>query len=161
MGVLCDYFIASDDDEAALTTALVGGPGEEGSPIAACVPLKGVMPWTDGLVLAAAALDRPESVLGDWMSEEPVAMEDEVVVVRMPEQFRDALSSLDDGRLDAVAERWSADADPDRDRTQPVPTGDAGTQTIAEMQRDMLTDLRALCRRASADGVAVYCWVCP
>jgi len=162
VGIICDYFIARDDDEALLAMTATGGPGGVDSRVADVVPLKGVLPWTDAPVLAAAAIGCRQSELGDWMSDEPLATESggEVMLVRMPVQFQRGLASLGDDRLDAVAAEWSRESRYELDRSTLVPTSEGGSQSMADMQVEMVSDLRSLSQRAEASGAHIYCWVC-
>lgn len=145
MGVLFDYFAAPDNDAAAATIDLVGGPSEASLPT---VQLKGVDPFVQlGTLESLLTGVGYDTVIG--RSIEPVAMADDgaLLVVALTEELATTLSDADEARLREVAEPWS--------RTEEF-GGEADPADLA----DVLTGLAELARDAKTQGDHLYCWVC-
>ncbi|MBE1580842.1 hypothetical protein ACFORH_26305 [Amycolatopsis roodepoortensis] len=145
MGVLFDYFAAPDDDAAATTIDLVGGPDEASFPT---VALKGVDPFVQlGTLESLLTGVDYETVIGRAI--EPVAMADggARLVVALTGELTAALSDADEARLNEVAEPWSR-------------TEEFGGQADPADLATMLTGLAELARTATTRGDRLYCWVC-
>ncbi|MFD5243212.1 hypothetical protein ACFWIW_01645 [Amycolatopsis sp. NPDC058340] len=145
MGVLFDYFAAPDDDAAAATIDLDGGPADASLPT---VQLKGVDPFVQ--------LGTLESLLTgvgyDTIIERdiaPVAMADggTRLVVALTDELSAALSDADEPRLREVAEPWS--------RTEEFGGGADPDDLVT-----VLTGFAELARTATTRGDRLYCWVC-
>ncbi|OLZ59885.1 hypothetical protein [Amycolatopsis keratiniphila] len=145
MGVLFDYFAAPDNDAAAATIDLVGGPTEAALPT---VQLKGVDPFVQ-LGTAESLLTGVDydTVIARDLA--PVAMADEGarLVVPLTEELSTALSDADAERLREVAEPWSR-------------TEEFGGQADRADLAALLADLAELARGAESRGDRLYCWVC-
>ncbi|WP_340686074.1 hypothetical protein LCL61_06895 [Amycolatopsis coloradensis] len=145
MGVLFDYFAAPDNDAAAATIDLVGGPAEASLPT---VQLKGVDPFVQlGTLESLLTGADYETVIDREIA--PVAMAGDGVrlVVPLTEELSAALSDADEARLREVAEPWS--------RTEEF-DGQADPADLAAV----LTGLAEVARTATTRGDRLYCWVC-
>ncbi|MFE6609899.1 hypothetical protein [Amycolatopsis sp. NPDC057786] len=145
MGVLFDYFTAPDNETAATTIDLVGGPAEASLPT---VQLKGVDPFVQlGTLESLLTGVDYETVIGRAI--EPVAMADggTRLVVALTEELSAALSDADEARMREVAEPWSR-------------TDEFGGQADPAELADLLTGLAELARTAKTRGDHLYCWVC-
>lgn len=169
MGLLCDYFVAPTDDDAAGTVDLVGGPGaavaaapdprgllyRTGRPATTAtdpafptVPGNGVEPVVQMGTLEALLTGRTFDEVLESARRDPVALRDggERLVLRLNDPLADALATASDDRLAEVAGPWS--------RTDEF-WGDADPATLASF----LLDLAALARGGRERGEALYCWV--
>ncbi|KFU76292.1 hypothetical protein SAMN04489729_4944 [Amycolatopsis lurida] len=145
MGVLFDYFAAPDNDAAATTIDLVGGPDEASFPT---VALKGVDPFVQlGTLESLLTGVGYEAVIERDLA--PVAMADDGarLVVALTEGLSAALSDADEARLREVAEPWSR-------------TEEFGGQADPADLATVLTGLAELARIATTRGDRLYCWIC-
>lgn len=158
MGVLFDYFRASDDEAVAkLMAATDGGPvvREASSLLVDAVDGKGIDPPVVLGQVVSFALDVPWSV--DLIGERHVwpdgAGEDPEYegpwVVALSERARDALAEIPDDRLPRLADRWSK-----IEEFSPY----SDTQPEAMLAR--LREFVGLARRARESGENIYCWIC-
>ena len=160
MGLICDYFTASSDSDAAGTLDWVGGPSKppakkglfprktaEGLPT---LPLPGLEPtmWMGKLeeLLTGRSF---EEILAD-PSGKMVASRDggERLVLPITENLQQALGDLPDDRLDEVARQWSM-----RDEYY-------GTGGDPAVLAPALRNLRDLLRSGRSRSEKLYCWVC-
>lgn len=146
MGILCDYFIAAGDEEAALTATWPGGPSD--SPAALpTIDLKGLDPIVPMATLESmiAGGDPVELVTANAgaLVTDP---QGEVWVYRLSDALTDALAGASPDRLRQVAEPWS--------RTEEL----AGRRNPGELAQD-LGELADLAKQARSSGGALYCWM--
>ncbi|MFI7122439.1 hypothetical protein [Amycolatopsis sp. NPDC049868] len=144
MSVLFDYFAAPDNDAAAATIDLVGGPADASLPT---VSLKGVDPFVQlGTLESLLTGVGYETIIERDIA--PVAMADggARLVVSLTEELSAALSDADEARLREVAEPWSR-------------TDEFGGQADPADLATMLTGLAELARTARTRGDRLYCWV--
>jgi hypothetical protein len=157
MGLLCDYFLASDDDEAAATIEWAGGPSRppsnglfrkselEAHPTLA---LEGVEPVEMMGTLEQLLTGRlSEEMLSDDPGLDVAAKENgERFVLRMAPGVQDALTLATDDELREVAQPWSETAQ-FWGRGDPAYLG------------ELLVQLASMVRQGLASGRRVYCWV--
>ncbi|WP_116449678.1 hypothetical protein [Blastococcus litoris] len=146
MGLLCDYFIAADDEQAALTATWLGGPSASPGALPTA-DLKGLDPivpmatlesmLTGGDVEALVAANAGASV---------AEAQDAVWVHRLSDALTDALAGASPDRLRQVVEPWS--------RTEEL----AGWWDPGDLA-EALAELADLARRARGGGGALYCWM--
>lgn len=169
MGLLCDYFVAPSDDDAAGTLDRLGGPGGapagspdprgwlfrrpeapavDTAPLFPTVAGNGIEPVVQLGTLEALLTGRTFDQVLDAGAREPVAQRDggDRLVLRVNDALVDALVSTPDDRIEAVALPWS--------RTEEF-WGAAHPEVLARF----LHDLAALSRGARDRGDTVYCWV--
>ena len=145
MGVLCDYFIAAGDEEAALTATWLGGPSASPDALPT-IDLKGLDP-----IVPMASLESmiAGGDLGELVAANAGAMvndpQGEVWVFRLSDALTGALAGASSDRLREVAEPWS--------RTEELVGTDPGLLAMS------LDGLAGLARRARSDGGRLYCWV--
>ncbi|MGY6657087.1 hypothetical protein ACXIZN_33490 [Amycolatopsis sp. TRM77291] len=145
MGVLFDYFAAPDDDAAATTIDLVGGPDEASFPT---VALKGVDPFVQlGTLESLLTGVDYEVVIEREIAPVTMAGEGTRLVVALTAELSAALADADEARLNEVAEPWSR-------------TEEFGGQADPADLATMLTGLAELARNARTRGDRLYCWVC-
>ncbi|MEU0156279.1 hypothetical protein [Micromonospora fulviviridis] len=158
VGVLYDYFRASDDEAVAkLMDATDGGPvvREEGSPVEDAVDGKGIDPTVVLGNVVSFALDVPWDVdlIGERLVWPEGAAEDPEHegpwVVVLNERARDALAEIPDDRLPGLADRWS--------HTEEL---SHYSDTQPEVMLSRLREFVGLARRARASGESIYCWIC-
>ncbi|TDC77945.1 hypothetical protein E1193_21585 [Micromonospora sp. KC606] len=158
MGVLYDYFRASDDEAVAkLLAATEGGPvGREGdSHVEDAVDGKGIDPTVVLGKVVSFALDVPWNadlvgerlVWPDGAGEDPDYEGPWVVVLSEP--ARDALAEIPDDRLPGLADRWSQ-----------VEELSHYSDTSPEVMLSRLREFVGLARRARTSGESIYCWIC-
>ncbi|MFL6097902.1 MAG: hypothetical protein ACJ71Y_20820 [Blastococcus sp.] len=146
MGILCDYFIAGGDEEAALTATWLGGPSASPDALPT-IDLKGLDP-----IVPMASLESmiAGGDLGELVAANAGAMvneaQGEVWVYRLSQTLTAALAGASPDRLREVAEPWS--------RTEEL-AGWWDTRELAEV----LGELADLAKRARSDGGRLYCWV--
>jgi hypothetical protein len=149
MGILCDYFAASSDEQAASVIDRDGGP-RQGDPAFPTVDAKGIVPMVMMGTLEALLTGRTyDEVTAAHPVAEPVAVRDEGerLVVRLAGTLSGALADASDERLAEVAVPWS-------ETEEFWGAGDPAELT------PVLRDLAALARRARSDGQHLYCWMC-
>lgn len=158
MGVLYDYFVATDDAEAAATVDWVGGPSCPPEPKGLrrrrkveplpTVDLKGIDPIVMMATLEGLLTGRDVDEVLDGNIGRDVAERDggERMVVRLSDELFDALALADARRLREVAGPWS--------QTEELVGSDPGE--LAEV----LDGLADLARQGRAAGRRMYCWVC-
>jgi hypothetical protein len=163
MGLLCDYFIANSDEEAARTATWPGGPSrpsapssgwfrkKTGEPPAALptVALEGLEPVVTMATLeslvAGGDVDELVDANADAQVNDP---RHEVTVFRLSGALTDALAAASPDRLRAVAEPWS--------RTEELAgTTDPGGLAVS------LAELAELAKQARSSGGDLYCWMAP
>jgi hypothetical protein len=145
MGILCDYFIAAGDDEAALTATWPGGPSD--SPAALpTIDLKGLDPVVPMAslesMIAGGDLDELVAANAGAMVSDP---QGDVWVFRLSDALTGALAGASSDRLREVAEPWS--------RTEELAGADPGVLAMS------LDALAGLARQARSDGGRLYCWL--
>jgi hypothetical protein len=160
MGLLCKYFTAASNAQAAETIDWIGGPGNPPRPSGAAfrnqiaarptVSLPRLEPttWMGKLeeILTGRSFD---DILQDPAGQ-VVASRDggERLVIPLTARLQDALASIDDGTVDEVAAQWAA------------PDAYYGTGADAELAAGALRDLVHLARAGRERGETLYCWVC-
>jgi hypothetical protein len=162
MGILCDYFAANGDDDAAKTIDWVGGPSRP--PAAAgllrkrrtdpypTVQAPGIEPAVmmttlEGL-LTGRSLDDVDDIIGDNARRHIAASHDGgCMVLRLSTTLADALAESDEARLTSVAQPWSQ-------------TEEFFGQGDPDVLAGVLVDLSALARQARRRGENLYCWMC-
>ncbi|MFU8873523.1 hypothetical protein [Micromonospora sp. SL4-19] len=158
MGVLYDYFRASDDEAVAkLIAATDGGPvvREEDPPAVDAVDGKGIDPRVVLGKVVSFALDVPwaTDLIGERLIWPDGAGEDPEYegpwVVVLSERARDALAEIPDDRLPGLAERWSH-----------IEELSYYSDTQPEVMLPRLRELVGLARRARTSGESIYCWIC-
>ena len=160
MGVLCDYFEAPSDAEAAATIDWVGGPSQPerkrsllGRSRATAgfevVDMKGIEPTVQMGTLEEILTARPFEEILDETLNAIVAERDggERLVVRLTKTLQDALASASDERLREAAGRWAE-------------TDEFWGHGDPEVLAEVLAELASLARRANGKGSRLYCWVC-
>lgn len=140
MGVLCDYFAAANDDEAAAVIDRTGGP-------AGAVDGRGVDPVVQMGTLEELLTGQPyEEILdgdGDVVADRDGG---ERIVARLSTGVAEALAGASDERLAEVAVPWS--------QTEEF-WGEGDPDALAAFLRD----LAALARDARGRGQRLYCLV--
>ena len=146
MGVLFDYFRASDASTAAAVLERVGGSRDPEAPALDAVAGKGFEPEVmlrklQSLLTRVPYEELPEAEL--------VAMEGEdgPWIVQLSEELRDALADAQASRLPVVVERW-------------VRTEEFWDQATATEVLPFLDEVTALAGRARQAGERLYCWIC-
>lgn len=160
MGLLCDYFTAGSDAEAAATLDWIGGPSKppakkglfsrksgEGHPT---LPLKGLEPTMWMGKLEELLTGRTFDEILDDPSGKIVASRDggERLVLPITENLQQALGDLPDERLEEIGLQWA--------------TADEyyGTGGDPAVLGSALRDLRDLVRSGRLRSEKLYCWVC-
>ncbi|MEH1167062.1 hypothetical protein V6V47_16935 [Micromonospora sp. CPCC 205539] len=158
MGVLYDYFRASDEEAVAkLMAATDGGPlvraGD--SPIVDAVDAKGIDPTVTLGKVVSFALDVPwaTDLIGDRLIWPDGVREDLEYegpwVVALSERARDVLADIPDDRMPGLADRWSRIEELSHyDDMQP------------DVMLSLLREFVGLAGRARAHGDRIYCWIC-
>jgi len=150
MSLLCDYFAAQSESDAALTVDWDGGPSRptDGQQRYEVIALGGIEPVVlmgqlEGLLTGRSVRE----VLGD-PGHSPVAERGggERLVIPIGERLEGALVSLDETRVPEIAASW-AKAEEFWGRVGP-------TDLVTP-----LTQLVALAQRARAESQHVYCWM--
>jgi hypothetical protein len=148
VGVLFDYFRASDASTAAAVLERVGGPmtSDPDRPVLDAVAGKGfepeVMMRTLQSLLTGIAYDElPE---GELLATEG---EDGPWILQLSEGLRDALADAQPSRLPVVAEQW-------------VATEEFWDEATAAEVLPFLGEITALAGRARHAGERLYCWMC-
>lgn len=160
MGLLCDYFTAASNAQAAETIDWIGGPANPPRPsglarrsqIAArpTVSLPGIEPtmWMGKLeeILTGRSFD---DILQD-PNGQVIASRDggERLIIPLTAALQDALASIDDDTVDQVAAQWAA------------PDEYYGTSADTELAASALRDLVRLVRTGRERAETLYCWVC-
>jgi hypothetical protein len=161
MGLLCDYFVAPSDDEAAATVDWVGGPSRppepqrrlfrrqpkvEGLPT---VPLPGIDPAVMMGTLESLLTGRAYDDVVHDPSGHQVAIRrgGERLVWALTESLQAALIDADGTRLREVALEW----------VQTEEFLGQGDPMIAERGLSALADL---VRASRSKGSRLYCWLC-
>lgn len=159
MGLLCDYFLAQSDDQAAATIDWVGGPSDppskrgllrktrvEGYPTVSMNGIEpAVMMSTLEHLLTGAAVD----TLISQNARRQLADRDggERLVMAVSPSLRDALAAADESSLRRVAQPWS-ETEEFFGQGDPVVLGEC------------LLELAALARQGLNTGGHLYCWIC-
>ena len=159
MSVICDYFLARGDEQAAATAGWPGGPGAPAAPRRglfrrpgeAPAPLPHAdLPGLDPVVVLATL----EALLVGGDADDLAARNaegqvndpaDGVLVFRLSPALSAALADAPPGRLAEVAVPWSQ-------------TDELGGEAEPAVLVEALTRLADLVRQGRADGSAVYCW---
>ena len=159
MGLLCDYFLAQSDDQAAATIDWVGGPSDppskrgllrktkvEGHPTVSMNGIEpAVMMSTLEHLLTGAAVDS----LISQNARRQVAGSDggERLVMALSPSLQDALAAADESSLRHIAQPWS-ETEEFFGQGDPVVLGEC------------LLELAALARQGLNTGEHLYCWIC-
>ncbi|WP_422736555.1 hypothetical protein ACN263_23880 [Micromonospora sp. WMMD729] len=158
VGVLYDYFRASDDEAVAKLMADTDGEPvvrEGGSSVEDAVDGKGIDPNVILGKVVSFALDVPwtSDLVGERLLWPDGAAEDREYegpwVVVLGEGARDVLAEIPDDRVAPLAEQWS--------RIEEL-SHYSDTQPEAMLSR--LREFVGLARRARASGQNIYCWIC-
>jgi hypothetical protein len=146
VGVLFDYFRASDASNAAAVLEQVGGPRDPEAPALDAVAGKGFEPEVMLRKLQSLLTGVPYEELSEA---ELVAMEGEdgPWIVQLSEELRDALADAQASRLPVIVERW-------------VRTEEFWDQATATEVLPFLDEVTALAGRARQAGERLYCWIC-
>jgi hypothetical protein len=147
VGVLFDYFRASDASTAAAVLEQVGGPRDPEAPALDAVAGKGFEPEVMLRKLQSLLTGVPYEELSEA---ELVAMEGEdgPWIVQLSEELRDALADAQASRLPVVVERWV------------LRTEEFWDQATATEVLPFLDEVTALAGRARQAGERLYCWIC-
>ncbi|MEU7844587.1 hypothetical protein AB0B39_26905 [Micromonospora sp. NPDC049114] len=158
MGVLYDYFRASDDEAVAKLMAVTdGGPVvcEGDSSVEDAVDGKGIDPPVVLGQVVSFALDVPwePNLVGERLIWPDGAAEDREYegpwVVALSDRTRDVLAEIPDDRLPSLAEQWSR-----------IEELSHYSDTGPEVMLSRLREFVGLARRASTNGEHIYCWIC-
>jgi hypothetical protein len=146
VGVLFDYFRASDASAAAAVLERLGGPRDPDWPVLDAVAGKGLEPEVMMRTLQSLLTGVPYEQLpsGDLLAMEG---EDGPWIEQLSQELRDALADAPAGRLPAVAERW-------------VGTEEFWDGATAAEVLPFLGEVTALACRARQAGQRLYCWSC-
>lgn len=151
MGLLCDYFVAPSDDDAAATIDWAGGPSRPEGDNAAyeVVSLNGIEPVVVLGQLEAVLTGRPVMDILRDPGHKQVAIRDggERLVIPVGARLEQALATLEQPAILGVAEAWSQ-AEELYGRAQ------------ADDLADVIRQLAALAHTAQATRRHVYCWMC-
>ena len=158
MGVLFEYFSAISNDVAASVIDRPGGPASStGAPSETpphvafdVVATKGIDPVVQLGNLEALLTERPfDDVRASPRSGALVDIRDdgELLVLAVTDELTAALAAADTAKLAEVAAPWS--------QTEEF-YGRADPEDLVPF----LVALAGLARRATAQGFALYCWVC-
>jgi hypothetical protein len=160
MALLCDYFTADSQDDAALTIDWIGGPSQPPLPPKGLrwrVAIEGLAtvhaPDIDPVVMMSAL----EHLLVGGSLDDLVTENAHRQVVSSPGGER-MVFKLSDRLVSALSE-----SDPDRLRTVSVPwsqTEEFGGLGDLEVLTNLLRELAALARQVQTSG-GLYCWMCP
>ncbi|MGC4773586.1 hypothetical protein ACLQ25_32055 [Micromonospora sp. DT44] len=149
MGILCDYFPAASDEAAAAVIDVLGGPGAVTDPALDVLELKGL----DPSVLIGMLEGFLRGVDYDSVTENPrwshiVAGRDDgnQLVVALTDEVQAALATSSEADLRRVAVPWS--------QVEEI-RGQCEPSDLAEI----LIELAALARSATARRERLYCWV--
>lgn len=157
VGVLFDYFRASDDEAVAKLMAATnsGSVMQEGiSLLVDAVDGKGIDPPVVLGQVVSFALDVPWSLdlIGEryvWPDGTDEDLEYEgPCVVALSERARDVLAEIPDDRLPHLADRWSRIEEFSR-------YSDVQTEVMLARLREFV----GLARRARESGENIYCWI--
>jgi len=163
MSLICDYFVAGSDEEAAATAGWPGGPGtppagrrglfrraaETGGAPLPTEALPGLDPVVmlgtlEALLTGGSADDLVAANADAQVNEEAAA----VLVFRLSDTLTGALAGAPAERLRQVADPWS--------RTEEL-AGDGDPAVLAEA----LQRLAQLAQQARSTGGRLYCWTSP
>ena len=159
MGLLCDYFLAETDDQAAATIDWVGGPSDppvkkgllrkskvEGRPT---VSMNGIEPAVMMSTLEHLMTGASVDELITRNARRHVADRDggERIVMALSPSLQDALAAADEASLRRVALPWSE-------------TEEFFGQGEPAILGESLIELAALARKGLNTGQHLYCWVC-
>lgn len=171
MGLICEYFAAPSDEEAAAVVHRLGGPGDASGqvrpekrrslfhrrartvdePVTPAV----AYPTVDGVgVEPVVQMGELEAVLTGRPPDDAVQGGDVIasvddgacLVVRLTSTLTDALAAAEGTDLLDVATRWSA-------------TEEFWGEGDPVLLADLIAGLARLARDARADGAELYCWV--
>jgi len=160
MGLLCDYFTAASNAQAAETIDWIGGPANpprasglaRRSQIAArpAVSLPGIEPTTwmgklEGILTGRSFDDILQDPTGQVIASRDGG---ERLIIPLTARLQDALASIDDDAVDQVAAQWAA------------PDEYYGTSADTELAAGALRDLVRLVRAGRERAETLYCWVC-
>ena len=159
MGLLCDYFLASNDEEAAATIDWLGGPRQPPAPRGVLrrqkaaprptVSLPGIEPAVMMSTLENVLTGRSLDELIPQNARSSVAVRDggERIVMRLSDTLQAALAGSDETRLRQAARPWSQ-------------TDEFFGQGDPALLGGALVDLATLARRGQSVSERMYCWVC-
>lgn len=152
MALLCDYFAAASDEEAAETIDWVGGPSqppEGGSHPHRVISLTGIDPTVmmgslEELLTGRSLIDE---IIKD-PTRKPVAVREggERLVIPLGPRMDEALASASDERLKELAIPWSQ-------------TEEFWGQGDPEILTPLLLELAGMAREAAGEGKHLYCWL--
>ncbi|MET8063391.1 hypothetical protein ACFYON_16365 [Micromonospora sp. NPDC005686] len=149
MGLLCDYFSAASDDAAAAVIDVLGGPRAASDTGSEVVELKGIEPFVvlGKLEELLTGLDY-DSVTENlrWGHAVAVRHDGELLVVSLTDEVQAALATASEAELRGVALPWSQIEEF---------WGQGEPSDLAEI----LIELAALARLATARHERLYCWV--
>lgn len=149
MGILCDYFPAASDEAAAAVIDVLGGPRAVADPELDVLELKGLDP--------SVLIGKLEGLLRgldyDAVTENPrwsqiVAGRDDgnQLIIALTDEVQAALATSSEADLRRVAVPWS--------QVEEI-SGQCDPADLAEI----LIELAALARSATARRERLYCWV--
>jgi hypothetical protein len=159
VGLLCDYFLAENDDEAAATIDWLGGPSTPPSPKGLLrkkkleAPPTIHVPGVDPVVMMAnlehLLTGQNAADLIDENAQRDVAVRQngERMVVRLSDSLIDALANSNTTQLQSVSAPWS--------QTEEF-FGQGDPRVLAER----LAELAVLARQGRQTGARLYCWMC-
>jgi hypothetical protein len=145
LGVLTDYFVARDDQDAARAHAAIAGPKKLGfktaewksiDPAVNLAVLEEIVNGTNMLEWIKAHPDEPVRVAG--------SDEEDHWVFRVTAQHAETLANLPDD-VRSIAERWAKSEELDGSDPSDL--------------ADVLVSLRGLAREARDTRQGLYCWV--
>jgi hypothetical protein len=159
MGLLCDYFLAQSDDQAAATIDWVGGPSDppakrgllrktkvEGRPTVSMNGIEpAVMMSTLEHLLTGASVD--ELISQNARRQVADRHGGERLVMALSPSLQDVLAVADESSLRRVAQPWSQ-------------TEEFFGQADPAILGECLLELAALARQALNTGEHLYCWLC-
>lgn len=152
MGLLCDYFAAPSDEEAATTIDWEGGPSKPEPESAAgyqTLDLSGIDPVVQMATLEEILTGRTFDEIMDDPSADVVVDRDEGerLVVRLSESLQSSLASSNEESLRSAAADWA--------ETEEF-WGEGDPNHLA----GVLASLAKLASDATASNKRLYCWVC-
>ncbi len=148
VALLCDYFTAASAADARAALDWPGGPSSAARHRTVTLPGMEPTTWMGKLELVLTGRTFDE-VLRDPTGG-VTAFKDggERLIVAVTSSLQDALASLGDSQIAAVATTWAR------------PDDFFGTTTNQEVAERALRALIDLVRAGRADGESLYCWVC-
>jgi hypothetical protein len=151
VGLLCDYFLAPDDEAAAQTADWTGGPGDPppSSDRLPTVSFKSMEPVVSMSTLENLFTGTPVDDLITAAAVRDVAMRDEgeLMVFRISDTLKEELAKAPASRLSEVGKAWAA-------------TEEFSWIDDARYVTEALTALAELARQDTAGTQHLYCWVC-